>query len=386
MHERVREPLLDRGLAPGEVALARRRLAPDLLGDLDEPVGRVGPAGEDDVLDPLEQLRLDVLVDGELAGVDDPHVEAGADRVVEEDGVHRLAQRVVAAEGEAQVRDAAARAGPRAALLDPRQRVEEVAGVGLVLLDPGRDGEDVRVEDQILGREAGLPVSEVVGAAADRDAPLDVGRLALLVERHHDGARRRSRGSAARLLEERLLALLQADRVDDPLALDRLQPGLEHAQRELSTITGQPRDLGLGRDRRSGTCASPRSLSSRSASMFTSRTFAPPRTCSSATSTAPAKSPASTRRRKRAEPVTFVRSPISDEAGVGPELERLEPAPARRAAPRRGGTARRDARDRRGDRRRVLGRRAAAAAGDVEQARRGELARAGALVTSGVSS
>ena len=36
------------------------------------------------------------------------------------------------------------------------------------------------------------------------------------------------------------------------------------------------------------------SLSSRSASMLTSRMFAPPRTCSSATSTAPVKSPPST--------------------------------------------------------------------------------------------
>ena len=52
--------------------------------------------------------------------------------------------------------------------------------------------------------------------------------------------------------------------------------------------------------------------------MFTSRTLAPPRTCSSATSTAPAKSPASTRRRKRAEPVTFVRSPISTKPVSGP--------------------------------------------------------------------
>ncbi len=52
------------------------------------------------------------------------------------------------------------------------------------------------------------------------------------------------------------------------------------------------------------------SPSSRSASMFTSMRFAPPRTCSSATSRACWKSPPSISRRKRAEPVTFVRSPI----------------------------------------------------------------------------
>ena len=78
------------------------------LGDLDQPVGRVGAAVEDHVLDPLEQLGLDVLVDRELAGVDDAHVEPGADRVVEERRVHRLAHDVVAAEREAEVRDAAA--------------------------------------------------------------------------------------------------------------------------------------------------------------------------------------------------------------------------------------------------------------------------------------
>ena len=140
-------------------ARSRSRCIPSPLHpprDLDEPVGRVGAAGEDHVLDPLEQLGLDVLVDGELAGVDDAHVEPGADRVVEEHGVHRLAHRVVAAEREAEVRDAAARAGAGAALLDPRQREQEVAGVRVVLLEPGRDREHVRVEDQVLGREAGL--------------------------------------------------------------------------------------------------------------------------------------------------------------------------------------------------------------------------------------
>ena len=148
MHERVREPLVDRRLAPREVELALRALAPHALGELDEPVGRVGAAGEDHVLDALEQLGLDVLVDRELAGVDDAHVEPGADRVVEERGVHRLADDVVAAEREAEVRDAAARPRAGAALLDPRQRLEEGAGVVVVLLDPGRDGEHVRVEDR----------------------------------------------------------------------------------------------------------------------------------------------------------------------------------------------------------------------------------------------
>ena len=75
------------------------------------------------------------------------------------------------------------------------------------------------------------------------------------------------------------------------------------------------------------------SPSRRSASMFTSSTFAPPRTCSSATSTAPPKSPLSI---SAAEPrgAGDVRA-LADqhEAGVRADLERLEPAPARAGAP-----------------------------------------------------
>ena len=135
-----------------EVELALRPLAADAVGDLDEPLGRVGAAVEEHVLDALEQLRLDVLVDGELAGVDDAHVEPGADRVVEERRVHRLADRVVAAEREAEVRDAARRAHAGAALLDQRQALDERARVVVVLLDARRDGEHVRVEDDVLRR------------------------------------------------------------------------------------------------------------------------------------------------------------------------------------------------------------------------------------------
>ena len=102
------------------------------------------------------------------------------------------------------------------------------AFAAVVLLDPGRDREHVRVEDDVLGLPA-VADEEVVGAAADLDLALDRVGLPDLVERHHDHARRRSGGSA-RLLEEGLLPLLEADRVDDPLALDALEPGLEDGE------------------------------------------------------------------------------------------------------------------------------------------------------------
>ncbi len=167
--------------------------------------------------------------------------------VVEEGGVHRLPHHLVAAEREREVRDAAARQRARAALLDQRQRRDEVAGEEIVLLDPGRDREDVGVEDDVLGREAGLPGEEVVGATADRDLSLHRLRLALLVEGHHHHGRPEP-PHLARLGEEVVLAFLQRDRVDDPLPLHAPETGLDHRPLRAVDHHRHARDLGLGRD------------------------------------------------------------------------------------------------------------------------------------------
>ena len=89
--------------------------------------------------------------------------------------------------------------------------------------------------------------------------------------------------------------------------------------------------------------------------MFTSSAFAPPRTCSSATSTAPTEvagldQAPEARRARHVRPLAD-----QDEARVRADLERLEPAPARRVRGT-GGTGR-GARlaHRAGDRRGVLG-------------------------------
>ena len=95
----------------------------------------------------------------------------------------------------------------------------------------------------------GKPIvdQELVGARADLDlALLGVG-LALLVERHdHD------RGAVARhlagVVEERLLAFLHADRIDDRLADDAFQPGLDHAPLGAVDHDRHAGDVGLGGD------------------------------------------------------------------------------------------------------------------------------------------
>ena len=91
----------------GELLLLCGVGALEALGKRDQPLGRVLVAVEDDILDGFAKLRVDRVIDVELAGVDDAHVHARRDGVVEEHAVHRAADGLVAAEREAEVRKAA---------------------------------------------------------------------------------------------------------------------------------------------------------------------------------------------------------------------------------------------------------------------------------------
>ena len=92
--------------------------------------------------------------------------------------MHRLAHDVVPAEGEREVRDPARDERARASLLQQRDRLDERLREGCVLLDPRGDGEDVGVEDDVLGRETRRLNEQVVRAAEDLDLALDRLRLA----------------------------------------------------------------------------------------------------------------------------------------------------------------------------------------------------------------
>ena len=140
--------------------------------------------------------------------------------------MHRPADRFVAAEREGQVRQAAGNMAARQGLLDPAGRLDKGEAIGVMFLDAGGDGENVRIEDNVLRRNPGLSGQQTVGPSTDVDLAIDGIGLALLVERHdHHG--RAVAANAPGLFEERRLALLQADRIDDGLALDAFQPGLD---------------------------------------------------------------------------------------------------------------------------------------------------------------
>ena len=163
VHQRVRSRSATGAGAPGPGALSSWPRPWRFLGDLDQrsaaSLRRLTPH-------PPTRSRgwVQLVVDADHAGVDDAHVQPGLDGVVEEHGVDRLAHRVVAAEAEAHVADAARDLGARQVPLDPARGLDEVDRVVVVLLDAGGDGEDVGVEDDVLGREADLLDQDAPGA------------------------------------------------------------------------------------------------------------------------------------------------------------------------------------------------------------------------------
>src|SRR6185369_3677838 len=246
VHQRLDQPLLYGLLAPGEIDLfLLRPLALEALGSFEQAISGVRPAIQDYVFYHLAQLWVDVIVKGELAGIDDAHVHAGLDRVIEEHRMHRFTYPLIAAEGEREVRHAARDVHVGKLGLNATRRLDIGVGVIIVLLDTRRHGEDVGIEDNVLWREADLLGQQLVGTLADGELALSGLGLALLVEGHHY-----DRGAVAahfaRMIEKRPLAFLEADRVHDRLALHAFEPGLDHRPFRRVDHDRHARDIGLG--------------------------------------------------------------------------------------------------------------------------------------------
>ena len=246
--QRVRQPLAHRLLAPAQVFdLLLAFLAFEAVGNFEQALGRIRAPVQHHVLDALAQVGFQIVVQRQRAGVDDAHVHAGLDRVVQEHHVDGLAHQLVAAERERYVGDAAGNVAEREAALQFAGAFDEGDRVVVVFLDAGRHREHVGVEDDVFGREADLLGQQRVGARADLDLALDGIGLAHFIERHHH-----HRGAVAahqeRLAQEFGFAFLHRDRVDDALALQALQAGLDDAELGAVDHHRDARDVGLGGD------------------------------------------------------------------------------------------------------------------------------------------
>ena len=181
-----------------------------------------------------------------MTGIDDTHIHAGADGVVEEYRVDRLAHRIVAPEGKGHVGDAARDQGAGQFCLDVAGRLDKLHGVVVVFIDARGNRENIGIEDNVVGVEIQLTHQQVVTAFADFLAPLQVVGLAVLVKRHdHDG------GTIALaqpgLGEKLFLTGFEADRIHHGLALDAFQSGLDDLPFGGVDHDGHPGNIRFGR-------------------------------------------------------------------------------------------------------------------------------------------
>ena len=238
-----------RQLAPGQVALGAGGRAPGLVGDLEQAVGGIGPAVEHEVLDPLAQIRVEVVEDRQGAGIDDGHVQPGA-RWRDTRKTAWMASRTgLLPRNENETLETPPLVQHARQLgLDPADGLDEGHGVVVVLVDAGADGEDVGVEDDVLGGEADLLGEQAVRRGAPISQPtLDGLGLAVLVE-GHDHDRGAVAMGQARLAQELLLALLERDGVDDGPTLRGAQAGLDDRPLGRVDHEGHAGDVRLGRE------------------------------------------------------------------------------------------------------------------------------------------
>ena len=190
----ILQALLHAALAPrgtgcvlchGVVCLALLSLGLHLLSHGYQPLGGIWTAVEDDVLNMLQQVGRQVGIEYRRGRVDNTHVHALGDGVVEEDGMHRLAQVVVAAEGEGEVAHAAADVGTRQVLANPARGLNKVECVGVVLLHAGGYGQYVRVKNDVMGVKVKLLCKQLIGSLTDAYLSLVSVGLSLLIKGHH---------------------------------------------------------------------------------------------------------------------------------------------------------------------------------------------------------
>mmetsp|Transcript_48871 Transcript_48871/g.135851 ORF Transcript_48871/g.135851 Transcript_48871/m.135851 type:complete len:413 (+) Transcript_48871:1244-2482(+) len=164
--------------------------------------------------------------------------------MVEEDAVHRVPERVEAAEGEGEVAEAPAEGHTGARTPDLRHGFDEVDPVGVVLREPRGDGQHVAVKDDVLGVKVQLRAQEPVAPHANAHLVFIRCSLALLIEGHDDNGGAKALAEFG-LPQEFLLPHLQGDGVHDALALHALQALLDHRPLRGVDHEGQPRDVRL---------------------------------------------------------------------------------------------------------------------------------------------
>ena len=211
LDQRMLQTLGDRPGAPFQIHyLFGSTVALESAGDIQQALGGINTPIQNDIFDRFAKLRLNLLVNRELPRIDDAHVHTGLDGVIQEHAVHGLTHRIVATERKRHIADATAHHRVRQLRLDQTGGFDKRQPIAVVFLDACSHRKNVRIENNIFGREANLLGQNLVGARTDRNLALDAIGLTLLVERH-DHHRRTITPHFLRLRDEGRFAFLHAD-------------------------------------------------------------------------------------------------------------------------------------------------------------------------------
>ena len=117
----------------------------------------------------------------------------------------------------------------RKILTNPACRFDEIDAVIVVFFQARCDCENVRIEDDVLRWEIQLCGEEVIGAFADFGLARKRIGLPHFVERHHDDSSAMTPRDGC-LVEKLFLTFLHRNRIDDGLALNAFEAGLNHVE------------------------------------------------------------------------------------------------------------------------------------------------------------
>ena len=244
----MRQAVAHRFVAPAQVFDALLAfLAFESVGDFQQAFSRVRAAIQHHIFDAFAQVGFQIVVQRQRAGVDDAHVHARFDGVVQKHDVDRLTHQLVAAERERHVGDAAGDMAQREAAFELARGFDEGHRVIVVFLNAGRDREHIGIENNIFGWKTNAFGQQRVGARTDLDLARDGIGLTLFVEGHHHH-RRAVAAHQPRLTQEFRLAFLHRDGIDDAFALQTFQAGFDHAEFRAVHHHRNTRDIRFGGD------------------------------------------------------------------------------------------------------------------------------------------
>ena len=118
---------------------------------------------ENHILAGRAQFLINAFINSQLTGIDNAHIHARRNGMIEKHRMHRLAHRLVATEGEGKIRDTARHMRMRQGLADGAGRFDKGHAIARMLFNTGGDRKHIRIENNIFGRKADLVHQKMIG-------------------------------------------------------------------------------------------------------------------------------------------------------------------------------------------------------------------------------